>query len=86
MRQIKIIIIEPGFYKTGFNEYMFSNKYNDDFEEYFDGVINKIRSKEVFIQNYIELKNYKSIVNKIVKAINSDKPKTIYKDRYCNSI
>ena len=77
--KIRIIIIEPGVYKTGFNEYMFLNKYNDNFKEYFDDVIYKIKSKEVFIQNYIELKNYKSIVNKIVKAINSDNQKTIYK-------
>ena len=77
--KIKIVVIEPGFYKTGFNQYMFLNKYNENFREYFDDVIDKIRSKEVFIENYIELKNYKSIVNKIVKAIKDNNPKTIYR-------
>lgn len=77
--KIKIVVIESGFYKTGFNQYMFLNKYNENFREYFDDVIDKIRSKEVFIENYIELKNYKSIVNKIVKAIKDNNPKTIYR-------
>lgn len=84
--KIKIVVIEPGFYKTGFNQYMFLNKYNADFREYFDDVIDKIRSKEVFIENYIELKNYKSIVNKIVKAIKENNPKTIYRAPFIEGI
>lgn len=84
--KIKVVIIEPGFYKTGFNEYMFLNKYDEDFREYFNDVIEKIRSKEIFIENYIELKNYKSIVNKIVKAIKNDNPKTIYRAPFIEGI
>lgn len=84
--KIKIVVIEPGFYKTGFNQYMFLNKYNENFREYFDDVIDKISSKEVFIENYIELKNYKSIVNKIVKAIKENNPKTIYRAPFIEGI
>lgn len=84
--KIKVVVIEPGFYKTGFNEYMFLNKYDEDFREYFNDVIEKIRSKEIFIENYIELKNYKSIVNKIVKAIKNDNPKTIYRAPFIEGI
>ena len=79
-KKIKIKLIEPGLYRTGFNEVMFDNKY--DFmerETFFNSILEKIRKRENFIIKYLTLKNYNSIVRQIVKAIQEDNNKFIYK-------
>ena len=73
---IKVSIIEPGFYNTGFNQVMFENK-KIDF--YFKKQLDIINKKQLFINKYIEKKNLDSIVNKIVCCIESNHPKFIYR-------
>lgn len=73
---IKVSIIEPGFYNTGFNQVMFENK---DINKYFKEQLEIINKKQSFIHEYIEKKNLDSIVNKIVCCIECDYPKFIYR-------
>lgn len=77
-KNIKICLIEPGMYKTGFNEYMFENKYGD-YNSYFDDIINKIKLKENLMIKFLCRKNLNSIVKKIKQAIENDSDKFIYR-------
>lgn len=80
---IDIVMIEPGFYHTGFNQVMFQNKYEwMDIDTYFQNCIDLIHKRERFIEKYIEKKNLDSITNKIVKAINSKHPDFIYRSPF----
>ena len=75
---VKVSLIEPGIYLTGFNKFMFMNKY-DNIDLYFNEIINIIKLKENLTLKILGHKNYDSIVNKIVCAIESDNPKFIYR-------
>lgn len=77
-KDIKVCLIEPGIYLTGFNKLMFMNKY-DDVDSYFDQVIDLIELKENLILKYLGQNNFRPIVRKIVKAIESDNSKFIYR-------
>lgn len=77
-KNIKVVLIEPGFYYTGFNQVIVDNKY-DDYNEYFNDCIDIIRKRERIVLNLLEKKNLDSITNKIVKAIKIDNPKFIYR-------
>lgn len=74
---IDIVLIEPGFYYTGFNQVMFENK--EIKNSYFNEEIELIRKKESLMIKLLEKKNLDSIVNKIYKVILIDKPKFIYR-------
>lgn len=77
---IKVVLIEPGLYHTGFNQVMLNNKY--DFmeqESYFKNELEFIRRKENILFNLLEHNNFNSVVNKIVKAIKKENPKPIYR-------
>ncbi len=77
--KIDIVLILPGLYNTGFNKLMFDKKYDFmDINSYFDKQIELIRKSENLVLKLFEKKKLDSIVNKIVKAINSDNPKFIY--------
>lgn len=77
---IKVILIEPGFYHTGFNQVMLENKYDwMKNKSYFKNQINDIRKKENLMLSLLEKRNLKSITDKIIEAITSDKPKFIYR-------
>lgn len=76
---IKISLILPGMYHTGFNQVMLENKYKDMDNGYFKEELELIRTKENLIFNLFELKSYSTITNKIYKAITTDNPKFIYK-------
>lgn len=76
---IKISLILPGMYHTGFNQVMLENKYNDMNNSYFKKEIELIRAKENLFFNLFEFNSYNSITNKIYKAITSSNPKFIYK-------
>lgn len=76
---IKISLILPGMYHTGFNQVMLENKYKDMEKGYFKDELELIRSKENLFFNLLELNSYKSITNKIYKAITIENPKFIYK-------
>lgn len=73
---IKVSMIEPGFYDTGFNQVMFDNK---DIDLYFSHLKNQINQEQEFIHRWIEKKNLNSIVKKIIKCIDSENPKFIYR-------
>lgn len=70
---IKIKLIEPGMYKTGFNQLMINDKY-DWMEEksYFKEELEKIKKKEKLLYRIIEYKNTKTIVRKIISSIKHD--------------
>lgn len=75
---IKISLILPGMYHTGFNQVMLENKYKDMSNGYFKEELNLIRAKENLLFSLFEYKSLDSIVNKIYKAITIDNPKFIY--------
>ena len=77
-KNIKICLIEPGIYLTGFNSYMFMNKY-DNKDTYFKNELELIHAKENLILNLLGQNDFNPIVNKIEKAIESDNPKFIYR-------
>lgn len=77
-KNIKVVLIEPGFYYTGFNQVMVDNKYSND-NEYFNSTIDIIKKRENLVLKLLEKKNLNSITNKIVKAVKSDNPKFIYR-------
>ena len=79
-KDINVSLILPGLYKTGFNKMMFDKKYDFmDIDSYFKNQIELIRKSENIILKLFEKKNLNSIVNKITKAITTDKTKFRYK-------
>lgn len=85
-KNIKICLIEPGAYKTGFNDVMLENKY--DYikkSNYFKHQIKSIRKKENKLFSFIEKRNLNSIVEKIEDAITSKNPKFIYRAPFFQS-
>lgn len=82
---IKIVLIEPGFYHTGFNQVMLENKYND-YRTYFDDCIELIKARENLMLRLLEHKNFNSITYKIIKAIKLDNPHFIYRAPFWQSI
>lgn len=79
-KNIKIVLIEPGLYHTGFNQVMFENKYDWMIKEsYFKENLDKINNKEKLMLSIMEKRKLDSIVNKIVEAITTKNPKFIYR-------
>lgn len=77
-KKIRVCLIEPGFYKTGFNEFMFLNKYGND-NSYFDDEIEYIKKKESIMLTLLSKKRLNSIVKKIRLAITEENPRFIYR-------
>ena len=77
-KNISISLIEPGAYYTGFNQIMLENKYEwMEKKSYFKDYLDEIRENEKRTFDFLEKKNYDSIVNKIIDAVESDNPKFI---------
>lgn len=77
---IKIVLIEPGMYHTGFNQVMLENKYDWMSEKsYFKEELDLIRKKENIFFNLFEKKKLNSIVSKIEKSVLEENPKFIYR-------
>ena len=77
---IKIVLIEPGLYKTGFNKLAFDKKYDFmDYNSYFKEQIDLIKKSENLFLALFEKKKLNSIVSKIVKAVIKENPKFIYR-------
>lgn len=77
---INIILIEPGLYHTGFNQLMAENKYNwMQKSSYFKKQIPKIKAKEKLMFELMEKDKLDSITNKIIQAIEDEKPEFIYR-------
>ena len=70
---IKVSLIEPGLYHTGFNNIMFDNKYDTDFNNLFKEELKLIKKKENLILLLLEKKNLNSIVNKIEQSLTENK-------------
>ncbi len=76
---VHISVVEPGTYHTGFNQRVMATKYvwlNES--SYFYSMIDKLRNQEERTFNFLERKSAKSIVNKIVRAVSSAKPRLRY--------
>ena len=80
---IKISVIEPGAYHTGFNQKMMKSKFEwMDKNSYFSKIIDKIRTREIKSFELTEQKKLDSIINQIVKAVEDKNPKKIYTAPY----
>lgn len=77
---IKIVLVEPGMYHTGFNQVMLENKYDwMKNKSYFENELWLIRKRENLFFGLLEKKKLNSIVSKIEKAVQKDNPKFIYR-------
>ena len=72
---IDIVLVEPGLYHTGFNQFMLSNY---DINNIFKNELELIEKENKLI-SFLEYRNYDTIVNKIYKAITTDKPNFLYR-------
>lgn len=78
--KVKVVLIEPGAYKTGFNQVMIDDiDKNITEDSVFFKNREKIHSNLTKLFNLIEKKNVNSIVVKIIEAVESDKPKNKYR-------
>lgn len=77
---IKIKLIEPGLYHTGFNQLMMGNKYDwMDKASYFKNEIPKIKAKEKLMFDLLEKGKLDSIVDEIICAIKDKNNKFLYR-------
>lgn len=77
---IKIVLIEPGMYHTGFNQVMLENKYDWMIEKsYFKNELALIKKHENLLFGLLEKNKLDSIVKKIIKAVDNENPKFIYR-------
>ena len=84
-KNIDIILIEPGLYKTGFNKLMFDNKEQLLKIGYFKNEINRIKSYENVLL-YFEKEQLDSIGKKVYNAITDVNPKRVYKAPFSQAI
>ena len=69
-KNIKITLIEPGMYKTGFNQIMIKDKYDwMEIDSFFKEELEKIKKRENLFWNIFEYKKQKTITKQIIKAI-----------------
>lgn len=74
-KNIKLKIVEPGIYKTGFNRFMIDNSQSDKYY-----LFNKsVYELEKEILNFVGKENLNSISNKIIQAVKDNSNKTIYR-------
>lgn len=71
-KNIHISLIEPGMYKTGFNEIMLEEKYEIK-DTLFKEELGTIRKKENLFWNLFQYNNKKSIVKQIIKSLEENK-------------
>jgi short-subunit dehydrogenase len=83
--KVKIVIIEPGFYRTGFNEVMMDNKYDNE-DSIFKDYRKDIYENEQWQVNTLTSENIQSIVNEIVKAVEAKRPKLKYKAPFIQAV
>lgn len=75
--QVKISLIEPGAFYTGFNQVMIDNKENNlDKDTIMYSYYDKFDKRQKRLFKLIESKNVDKIVNKIVKQAYKKKPKS----------
>lgn len=71
-KNISVSLIEPGMYKTGFNEIMLYEKYEIN-DTLFKDELDFISKKENIFWSLFQYRNKKSIVKQIVKSLDGDK-------------
>ena len=72
---IKVSVIEPGIYKTGFNRVMIENGKTSKYYMFY----RSIEEMNKAILDFIGENNLDSITNKIVRAVEDKNPKCIYR-------
>lgn len=76
---IDVVVIEPGLYRTGFNQVMLENKYPElENGHYFDNILDLIHKQDDFLLSLCK-KNMHGISSKICEAIYASHPKFIYR-------
>lgn len=83
---IKMILVEPGLYLTGFNRVMLENKYEDFETSYFKNQEKVLRKKEDLFLHLLGKKNLDSISNCILKAIQKKHPKRVYRAPFSQKV
>ncbi len=81
---VGITLVEPGLYHTGFNQVLLENKYDDG--KYFEDIKKELYNVEHFAFKTLEKKSLDSIVIKIVRAVEDEKPKSVYRAPLFQSI
>ena len=81
---VKVVLVEPGLYHTGFNQKFLENKYDDG--KYFKDIKKELRTVEQFLFKALERKKLDSIVVQIVRAIEDEKPKSVYRAPFIQSL
>lgn len=80
--KVKIVIVEPGLYRTGFNKLMIDNNNDSLFLDYKEDLIDN----ETLILDLIEKRRLNTISNKIIKSIEDKYPKQIYRAPFLQSL
>lgn len=76
---IKVKLIEPGAYATGFNKENYEKKYTWMHKKsFFKFRLSNLKLREEKIWNFIEAKNFNSIIKQYIKAVESDNSKFRY--------
>lgn len=81
---VKIALVKPGLYHTGFNNYVIDSKYNES--KYFDDIKDIIYNLEHSFLFLFEKRNLDSIVIQIVRAVEDNKLKRIYKSPFFQAL
>lgn len=77
--KVNISVVEPGTYHTGFNQRVMATKYAwMDETSYFYKAIKKIKRQEELTFKILERKSTRSIVKKIVRAVESSQSRLRY--------
>lgn len=74
---VKVSLIEPGLYHTGFNNVFLDNKYDNG--KYFKDIKKELYNVEHYLLNIFEKKKLDSVVIKIVRAVEDKYPKKVYR-------
>ena len=81
-KNIKIKLVEPGIYKTGFNRFMIDNSMADKYY-----LFNKsVCDLEKEILNFVGKEKLDSISNKIIKAVKDNSNKVIYRAPFSHNL
>lgn len=79
---IKVSVIEPGIYKTGFNRVMITNGKTDKYYM----LSKSIEEMNEAILDFIGKNNLDSISKKIIKAVEDENPKSVYRSPLLQNI
>ncbi len=78
-KNIHISLVEPGAYHTGFNQKNIAKMFTwMDEKSYFYKIIDQIKNEEEKYFQLTEMKSTKSIVDKFIRAVETEKPKLRY--------